>query len=116
MTKQYRQLVALGIGALGVAGAVVVRGRTARLRGATARNVATTPYALVAVALRYSAGPRPSRVIIDVRSGQSSGSATVEGEEDDVEIPLDGPMSVPLAITVTASTRVWGRLVIQRYQ
>jgi hypothetical protein len=50
-------------------------------------------------------------VIVDVIAAQGTGSATIEGGEEDVIIPLSGAGADSTAVRTTASYRVLGRMV-----
>ena len=115
MRLDLRRMSFFALGAVGVAGIVYARGRTATVRGATVTQVATAPFAQAEVALTFSAGARPNRMIIDLRSGESSSSATIEGDEESVRIPLTGALGNQADVTITAATRAFGRLRMQRW-
>lgn len=96
-----------------IAVAVLMR-RTARVHGARVVHVEDGHVPVAEVALTYSAGPRPMSVIVDLRGAGGSSSATVEGDEDMVQIPLAGPLGERYTIDVTASSRIMGRTVARQ--
>ena len=115
MRLDLRRIGFFVLGAVSLAGGVYASGRTAVVRGATVRQVATAPFAQAEVTLTFSASARPNRIIIDLRSGGSSSSATIEGDEESVRIPLTGALGRQAEVTITAATRTSGRLCVQRW-
>jgi hypothetical protein len=84
--------------------------RPARL--ASARVTAITPAAppAASVALTYGLGAMPARVIVDVADEVGGGgSATVEGDQLFLDVPLIGEPSRDYRVTATATYRVLGR-------
>jgi hypothetical protein len=82
-------------------------------RLALARVTAITPGTppRASVALTYSTGAMPARVIVDiVDDAGGGGSATVEGDQLFLEVPLIGLPSRDYRVTVTATYRLLGRL------
>jgi hypothetical protein len=77
-----------------------------------ARVTAITPGAppAASVVLTYGIGAMPARLIVDVADDAgSSGSATVDGDQLFVDIPLIGTPSREYRVTATATYRVLGR-------
>jgi hypothetical protein len=94
-----------------LAGAVIRWIRPARLT--LARVTAVTPGAppTASVALTYSLGAMPARVIVDVANDAGDGgSATVDGEQLFLDVPLIGAPSHNYHVTATISYRLLGRL------
>jgi hypothetical protein len=78
----------------------------------SARVTAVTPGdpAIASVALAYSAGLAPASVIVDLRDRDGScGSATVEGRQMLLEVPLLGATDMDYRIMTTVTYRVLGR-------
>lgn len=92
----------------------LVVGRTARVKGARVAHIEGASMPFAEVVLDYSRGPRPARVIVDVRGQHGGGSTTVEGDEDIVRMPLTGMLGQRYTIDVMATTRVLGRLQTQQ--
>jgi hypothetical protein len=93
-----------------LAGAVARWVWPARLR--LARVTAITPGAppTASVALTYSFGAMPARVIVDVDNNAGcGGSATVAGDQLFLEVPLIGAPSPDYRVTTTATYRLLGR-------
>lgn len=65
------------------------------------------PY-LARMRWRYGRGARPLSMIIDVVAGPTSGSVTVEGDEDEAVIPLGQAPLGAYTITLHATYRVLG--------
>lgn len=100
-------------GALALLGVALWHGRPARLRsvGLVAVLPGTPPRARLA--LDYGVGARPRSVILDVEGPRGSGSATVEGDQAIVEVPISGEIDAHCRITATTGYRVLGRLYEQ---
>ena len=101
-----------------LAGAVARRMWPARLT--LARVTAITPGAppTASVVLTYSFGAMPARVIVDVANDAGSGgSATVDGDQLFLEVPLIGAPAPDYRVTATATYRLLGRLftVVRRF-
>ena len=63
------------------------------------------------VALTYGSGAMPARLIVDLADGaKSAGSATVDGAQLFLEVPLIGAPSREYRVTATATYRVLGRM------
>jgi hypothetical protein len=78
-----------------------------------ARVTAITPGAppTASVALTYSVGAMPARVIVDVTNDAGgSGSATVDGDQLFLDVPLIGALSRDYNVTVTTTYQLPGRL------
>jgi hypothetical protein len=78
----------------------------------SARVTAITPGAppTASVALTYSVGALPARLIVDVADGAGGGgSATIDGDQLFLDIPLIGTPSREYHIKATATYRVLGR-------
>jgi hypothetical protein len=101
----------LWCGGLALLAGVVARWvRPARL--ASARMTAITPGAppTANVALTYRAGAMPASVIVDVVDEQGNGgSATVDGDQMFIDVPLSGAPSGSYRVTATATYMVLGR-------
>jgi hypothetical protein len=108
--KQYALLGSL-LGLL--AGLLVYWSRPAPLKSARVTVVTSGDPPTASVALRYGAGAVPARVIVDLASDTGgSGSATVDGKQMFLEVPLVDAPSDRYRITTTATYRVAGRLHI----
>jgi hypothetical protein len=99
-------------GALGlVSGALALLVRPALLKTARIMSVTSGAPAVASVALTYRQGVPPVSVIVDVRgSAGGAGSATVDGRQQFVEVPISGPVGDDYLLTATASYRVFGTL------
>src|SRR5437867_1005245 len=85
--------------------------RPARLRAARVTAVIGGAAPLAGVALTYGQGVPPLSVIVDVRgSAGGAGSATVDGRQQYVEVPIAGALGDICVVTATASYRVLGAL------
>src|SRR5689334_1274353 len=98
-------------GTLGLlAGALAYLARPAALKSASI--TATTPGnpPTASVALDYGGGALPAHVIVDLRDGANNGgSATVDGKQLFLEVPLAGTLGDGCSVTVTASYRLLSR-------
>src|SRR5262245_40786040 len=94
-----------------LAGAAAWWMRPARLTSAKVTAIMQGVPPTASVALTYGAGAMPARVIVDVADAAGEGgSATVEGDQMFLEIPLSGAPSRSYRVTATATYRVLGRL------
>ncbi|HEY3230178.1 MAG TPA: hypothetical protein VGJ87_13230 [Roseiflexaceae bacterium] len=78
----------------------------------SAKVTAVTPGdpPIASVALAYGAGLAPASVIVDLRDRDGSGgSATVEGQQMLLEVPLLGATDADYRIMTTVTYRVLGR-------
>ena len=78
----------------------------------SAKVTAITPGAppTASVALAFSAGALPLRMIVDVAdTAGGGGSATVDGDQLFLDIPLIGTPARDYRVTTTATYRVLGR-------
>jgi hypothetical protein len=84
--------------------------RPAFLLGAKVTAITPGDPPTASVALTYGAGLAPASVIVDVcnRDG-SGGSATVEGRQIFLEVPLVGATDADYRIMTTATYRMLGR-------
>ena len=98
-------------GALGLLASGLVRWlRPAFLLGAKVTAVTPGEPPTASVALTYGAGLAPASVIVDLRNRDGSGgSATVEGRQIFLEVPLAGATDADYHIVTTATYRVLGR-------
>jgi hypothetical protein len=100
-----------GAGLALLAGAIARWARPARLTMASVTAVTPGAPPTASVVLNYTIGAMPARVIVDVAGdGGDGGSATVDGAQQLLEVPLTGIPSRNYRVTVTASYRVLGRL------
>ena len=84
--------------------------RPAFLLGAKVTAVTPGDPPIASIALTYGAGLAPASVIVDLRNRDGSGgSATVEGRQMFLEVPLAGATDADYRITTTATYRVLGR-------
>jgi len=84
--------------------------RPAFLLGAKVTAVTPGDPPIASIALTYGAGLAPASVIVDLRNRDGSGgSATVEGRQMFLEVPLIGATDADYRITTTATYRVLGR-------
>ncbi|MBC8159858.1 MAG: hypothetical protein H7Z42_01450 [Roseiflexaceae bacterium] len=102
-----RKLLALAM--LALAGWAAWQQRTARVIGARATQLDGPP-ARAEVVLSFSSGPRPASLIVDLHGQSGPGSSTIAGDEDMAMVPISGPLGSHHTITVTASSRIGGRL------
>jgi hypothetical protein len=85
--------------------------RPARLRSASVTAVAPGTPPVASVALRYGHGLPPISVIVDIQGrGGNGGSATIDGLQRFVEIPIAGPPDDSYHVTATATYQLLGRL------
>jgi hypothetical protein len=98
--------------ALGIlAGVLAYLARPARLISARVTAVVPGTPALASVALRYGLGLPPASVIVDLQGRDGhAGSATIDGQQLLIEIPLASPPHASYHVTATATYRVLGRL------
>ncbi|MFL5802605.1 MAG: hypothetical protein ACJ8CR_12800 [Roseiflexaceae bacterium] len=92
-----------------LAGTAALALRPARLLAA--RVTATTPGSppVANVVLTYGLGLAPASVIVDVLdSGGNGGSATIDGTQLFIEIPLSGALASGHRVTTTATYRLLG--------
>lgn len=97
------------LGALVLLGVVARRVRPARLRDAGLISVTPGTPPVARLALEYGPGARPVSVIVDIEGANGRGSATVNGTERLVEVPLVGAAGGEYRIVVTPSYRILGR-------
>jgi hypothetical protein len=85
--------------------------RPAPLLAATITAITPGQPPTASVALRYGVGALPARVIVDVadRSG-NGGSATIDGQQMLLEIPIVGAIREGCRVTTTTTYRILGRL------
>ena len=84
--------------------------RPALLLGAKVTAVTPGEPPTASVALTYGAGLAPASVIVDLRNRDGSrSSATVEGRQVFLEVPLAGATDADYQIMTTATYRVLGR-------
>lgn len=103
------QLFWLG-GALALLGMAVRRGRPAPLQRVHIVAVMPGSPPIARLTLKYGAGARPQSVILDVEGPRGAGSATIEGRQEVVDVPIVGEPGSQPHITATAAYRVLGRL------
>jgi hypothetical protein len=85
--------------------------RPARLRSAGVTAVAPSTPPVASIALRYGHGLPPISVIVDVQGrGGNGGSATIDGLQRFVEIPIVGPPDDSYRVTATVTYQLLGRL------
>src|SRR5262245_10163886 len=96
-----RLLWSAGLAAL--AGAVALALRPARLLAAKVTAITPGSPPVANVMLAYGPGLAPASVIVDVleRDG-NGGSATIDGTQLFLEIPLSGALSSSYSVTATA--------------
>lgn len=97
-------------GALVMFGVAVRRGRPAPLERVHVVAVMPGSPPVARLTLKYGTGMRPQSVILDVEGARGSGSATIGGSQEIVDVPIVGELDGPARITVTAGYRVLGRL------
>ena len=88
--------------------------RPGRVRNATLTQVEGSLPPRVEVLLDYTGGTRPASVIVDIRSPRGTGSATTDGDDDLVVVPLTDVLGEAHTIEITTSSRVFGRLRTDR--
>lgn len=98
------------VAALACLALIARRARPARLRSAQVTAVLPGDPPVASVALAYGGGLPPISAIIDVRGRAGGGSATVEGQQRFVELPLAGPPEPAYDVSVTTYYRVLGAL------
>lgn len=108
-----RRWIAIGIG-VAAAAALIIGARPARLRLARVTHVNNSTPPVASVALRYARGARPRVTVLDVVGAQgASGSASIPGDQEFVEIPLAGNPGRPYRIDATLVYRVGGFLLVR---
>ncbi len=98
------------LGSAALLGAAVWRGRPAPLL--RVHMVACMPGSppTARLTLKYGMGVRPQSVILDVEGPRGSGSATIGGSQEFVDVPIIGELDNQPRITATAAYRVLGWL------
>jgi hypothetical protein len=98
-------------GGLALLGGVAARWlRPARITAAKVTAITPGAPPTASVVLAYSAGALPVHMIVDVAdTAGGGGSATVDGEQIFLDIPLIGEPSRDYHVTTTATYRVLGR-------
>ena len=92
--------------------------RPARLLSARVTAITPGDPAIASVVLHYSAGMLPARLIVDLAARDGSGgSATVDGDQVLLEVPIDSPTADQYSVAITASYRVFGttRTVVRKF-
>src|SRR5262249_27099040 len=105
-------------GAIGlVCGLLALLVRPARLRTARVTAVAGQRAPVAGVTLAYGQGVAPLSVIVDGRSrAGAAGSATIDGRQQFVEVPIAGRTDGGYVVTATVSYRVLGALRTKVYE
>jgi hypothetical protein len=100
----------LWCGGLALLGGLATRWlRPARLTSANVTAITPGAPPTASVALAYSAGALPVRMIVDVAdTAGGGGSATVDGDQLFLDVPLIGTPSRDYRVTTTATYRVLG--------
>jgi hypothetical protein len=94
-----------------LAGLVARWVRSAQLTSARVTTITPGAPPSANVALTYGTGAMPARMIVDVADAVGGGgSATVDGDQMFLDIPLTGAPSRNYRVTVTATYQVLGRL------
>ncbi|MGQ9549113.1 MAG: hypothetical protein ACUVSY_08655 [Roseiflexus sp.] len=108
-----RYWIAIGIG---IAVATLITGaRPARLRLARVTHVSNGTLPVASIALRYARGARPRVAVLDIVGAQgATGSASIPGDQEFVEVPLTGNLDRPYRIDATLVYRVGGFLLMRR--
>lgn len=92
-------------------GGLALQTRPARLRSARVTAVTPGTPPIASVALTYGSGTAPVSVIVDVRGRDGNGgSATIDGQQRFVELPLVRAPQSGYAVVATAFYRVFGML------
>ena len=101
----------LWCGGLALIGGVAIRWlRPARITSAQVTAITPGDPPTASVTLAYGAGALPARMIVDVADAVGGGgSATVDGDQMFLDIPLIGAPSRDYRVTTTATYRVLGR-------
>ena len=93
-----------------LAGVIVRWVRPAPLTSARVTAITPSSQPMANVVLTYELGAMPEWVIVDVADQAGhGGSATVDGDQMFLEVPLIGALAGSYRITTTASYRVLGR-------
>jgi hypothetical protein len=91
-------------------GAIIQWVRPARLTSARVTAITPGDPPSASVALTYSVGAMPAHVIVDVADeARNGGSATVDGDQMFIDIPLIGAPLGSYRVTATATYLVLGR-------
>jgi hypothetical protein len=98
--------------ALGLlSGALALLMRPARLEAARVTGVQSSDPPVANVSVRYGSGTPPESVIVDLYSNAgAAGSATIDGRQQTVEVPIAGAPGHIYRVTTTASYRLFGVL------
>jgi hypothetical protein len=92
--------------------------RPARLLSARVTAVTRGDPAIASVALQYGVGMLPARLIVDLAARDGSrGSATVDGDQVLLEVPVESSSTGQYSVAITASYRVFGttRTVVRTF-
>ena len=109
-----RRWVAIGIG-VAAAAALISGARPARLRLARVTHVSNSTPPVASIALRYARGARPHVAVLDVIGAQgATGSASIPGDQEFVEVPLAGNPGRPYRVDATLAYRVGGFLLVRK--
>jgi hypothetical protein len=109
-----RRWVAIGIG-VAAAAALISGARPARLRLARVTHVSNSTPPVAIMTLRYARGARPRVAVLDVIGAQgATGSASIPGDQEFVEVPLAGNPGGPYRIDATLTYRVGGFLLVRK--
>ena len=98
------------LGVLALLGVTVWRGRPAPLQRVHIVAVMPGSPPIARLTLKYGAGMRPQSIILDVEGPKGSGSATVDGCQEIVDVLIAGELDGRARVTATAGYRVLGRL------
>jgi hypothetical protein len=86
--------------------------RPARLTAVRITSLTSDTPPTASVVLTYGVGAMPARVIVDLADdGGNGGSATVDGDQMFLDVPLIGAPAHHYRVTITATYRVLGRLL-----
>lgn len=113
-----KNILAFGGAALALVGGLSYLTRQAEIRDVTVTEGRSSIAPSIRVALHYGSGTRPWSVIIDVVAANGiSGSYTVDGDEEVIEVPLSAPLNSSYSIATTATYRLLGtpRVVKRTY-
>jgi hypothetical protein len=109
-----RRWVAIGIG-VAAAAALISGARPAPMRLARVTHVSNSTPPVASIALRYARGARPHVAVLDVIGAQgATGSASIPGDQEFVEVPLAGNPGGPYRIDATLAYRVGGFLLVRK--
>ena len=114
-----KNLLTLGGAALAFVGGISYLTLRATIRDVTTTEARNSTLPSIRVTLRYGSGTRPCSVIVDVLAENGvSGSLTVDGEEEVLEVPLSAPLVGPYTLTTTATYRLLGmpRIVTRTFR